>query len=36
VIRYRVLISGQVRGVLFRDICQRMALEHGWALSAIW
>jgi len=29
VIRYRVLISGQVQGVFFRDTCQRIALEHG-------
>jgi acylphosphatase len=29
VIRYRVLISGRVQGVCFRDACQRMALEHG-------
>jgi acylphosphatase len=29
VIRYRVLVSGQVQGVYFRDTCQRMALEHG-------
>jgi acylphosphatase len=33
VIRYRVLISGHVQGVYFRDTCRRMALEHrvsGW------
>jgi acylphosphatase len=29
VIRYRVLISGQVQGVYFRGTCRRMALEHG-------
>ena len=29
VIRYRVLISGQVQGVYFRDTCRRMALDHG-------
>jgi acylphosphatase len=29
VIRYRVLVSGRVQGVYFRDTCQRMALEHG-------
>ncbi len=28
-IRYRVLVSGQVQGVFFRDTCQRMALAHG-------
>ncbi len=28
-IRYRVLISGQVQGVNFRSACQRMALQHG-------
>jgi acylphosphatase len=27
--RYRVLVSGRVQGVYFRDTCQRMALEHG-------
>ncbi len=33
VIRYRVLISGQVQGVYFRDTCRLMALDHsvsGW------
>jgi len=25
VVRYRVLISGQVQGVYFRDTCRRMA-----------
>jgi acylphosphatase len=29
VIRYRVLISGRVQGVFFRDTCWRMALAHG-------
>ena len=29
VIRYRVLISGQVQGVYFRSTCRRMAPEHG-------
>jgi acylphosphatase len=29
VIRNRVLISGQVQGVFFRDACRRMALAHG-------
>jgi acylphosphatase len=29
VIRYRVLVSGHVQGVFFRDTCQRMALAHG-------
>jgi acylphosphatase len=29
VIRYRVLVSGRVQGVYFRDTCQRVALEHG-------
>jgi acylphosphatase len=29
VIRYRVLISGQVQGVNFRAVCQRMAVQHG-------
>jgi acylphosphatase len=28
-IRYRVLISGRVQGVFFRDTCRRMALVHG-------
>lgn len=27
--RYRVLISGQVQGVYFRDTCRRMAVQHG-------
>ena len=29
VIRYRVLITGQVQGVNFRAACRRMALQHG-------
>jgi acylphosphatase len=29
VIRYRVLVSGRVQGVFFRDTCQRLAVEHG-------
>jgi acylphosphatase len=29
VVRYRVLISGQVQGVFFRDTCRRVAREHG-------
>ena len=32
-VRYRVLISGQVQGVYFRAACQRMAWQHsvaGW------
>ena len=28
-VRYRVLISGRVQGVFFRDTCRRMAREHG-------
>jgi acylphosphatase len=31
VVRYRVLISGQVQGVYFRASCQRMAWQHGVA-----
>ena len=30
-VRYRLLISGQVQGVFFRDTCRRMAREHGVA-----
>ncbi len=30
-IRRRVLISGRVQGVAFRDTCQRMATEQGVA-----
>jgi acylphosphatase len=29
VIRYRVLVSGRVQGVFFRDTCRRMAEQHG-------
>jgi acylphosphatase len=29
VVRYRVLISGRVQGVYFRDTCRRLALGHG-------
>ena len=28
-IRYRVLISGRVQGVAYRDSCRRMAQQHG-------
>jgi acylphosphatase len=31
VIRYRVLISGRVQGVFFRDSCRRLAEQHGVA-----
>jgi len=34
VVRYRVLVSGRVQGVFFRDTCRRLALAHGvsgWA-----
>ena len=30
-IRYRVLISGRVQGVFFRDSCRRLAEQHGVA-----
>ena len=30
-VRYRVLISGRVQGVFFRDTCRRMAEEGGVA-----
>ena len=30
-IRYRVLISGRVQGVFFRDSCRRQAEQHGVA-----
>ncbi len=30
-VRYRVLVSGRVQGVFFRDSCQRLALENGVA-----
>jgi len=29
VVRYRVLVSGRVQGVFFRDTCRQMAVEHG-------
>jgi acylphosphatase len=29
VVRYRVLISGRVQGVYFRDTCRRVAAQHG-------
>jgi acylphosphatase len=29
VIRYRVLVSGRVQGVFFRDTCQQLAERHG-------
>lgn len=28
-VRYRVLISGRVQGVFFRDTCRRVAEQHG-------
>jgi acylphosphatase len=31
VVRYRVLVSGRVQGVFFRDSCRRMAEQHGVA-----
>jgi acylphosphatase len=31
VVRYRVLISGRVQGVFFRDACRRLAVRHGVA-----
>jgi acylphosphatase len=31
VVRYRVVISGRVQGVFFRDTCRRLAEEHGVA-----
>ena len=30
-VRYRVLVSGRVQGVFFRDTCQRLAVERGVA-----
>ena len=30
-VRYRVLISGRVQGVFFRDTCRRVAQQHGVA-----
>jgi acylphosphatase len=29
VVRYRVLVSGQVQGVYFRDTCWRLAVQRG-------
>jgi acylphosphatase len=29
VVRYRVLVSGRVQGVFFRDACRQKAVEHG-------
>jgi acylphosphatase len=29
VVRYRVLVSGRVQGVFYRDTCRRKALAHG-------
>jgi acylphosphatase len=29
VVRYRVVVSGQVQGVYFRAACRRVAVEHG-------
>ena len=31
VVRYRVLVSGRVQGVMFRDTCRRLAQESGVA-----
>jgi acylphosphatase len=31
VVRYRVLVSGRVQGVFFRDTCRRLAVERGVA-----
>jgi acylphosphatase len=31
VVRLRVLVSGTVQGVFFRDTCRRVAVEHGVA-----
>ena len=28
-VRYRVLVSGRVQGVFFRDTCRMVAVEHG-------
>ena len=28
-VRYRVVISGRVQGVFFRDTCRRLAQQHG-------
>jgi acylphosphatase len=29
VVRYRVLVSGRVQGVFFRDTCRKMAEQYG-------
>ena len=31
VVRYRVLVSGRVQGVFFRDTCRRLAEQYGVA-----
>ena len=31
VVRFRVLVSGRVQGVFFRDTCRRLAEQHGVA-----
>jgi acylphosphatase len=31
VVRYRVLVSGRVQGVFFRDSCRRLAVDSGVA-----
>jgi acylphosphatase len=31
VVRYRVLVSGRVQGVFFRDTCRRLAAQYGVA-----
>jgi acylphosphatase len=31
VVRYRVLVSGRVQGVFFRDSCRQLAQQHGVA-----
>jgi acylphosphatase len=28
-VRYRVLVSGRVQGVFYRDTCRRVAQQHG-------
>lgn len=28
-VRYRVLVSGRVQGVFFRDTCRQIAVRHG-------
>ena len=30
-VRYRLLVSGRVQGVFFRDSCRRLAEQHGVA-----